>query len=130
MGCEEADKKKQQRLNKIAQEAAEQSHRQALPVVKFASEKELIAGFADYDAVLIAYEESAKARRASPASSNISTINFWTKIISRVWSRGWIDSKRDRKFSGSWRKALRFRTTNFTNRNSALLSFERGKFLL
>lgn len=52
--------KKQQRLNKIAQEAAEQSHRQALPVVKFASEKELIAGFADYDAVLIAYEESAK----------------------------------------------------------------------
>ena len=31
--------KKQQRLNKIAQEAAEQSHRQVLPVVKFASEK-------------------------------------------------------------------------------------------
>ncbi|MGM0167764.1 16S rRNA (-N3)-methyltransferase [Enterococcus sp. AZ135] len=53
-------KKKQQRLNKIAQEAAEQSHRQALPVVNFASEKELIARFTDYDAVLIAYEESAK----------------------------------------------------------------------
>lgn len=53
-------KKKQQRLNKIAQEAAEQSHRQALPTVTFASEKELITSFADYDAVLIAYEESAK----------------------------------------------------------------------
>lgn len=52
--------KKQQRLNKIAQEAAEQSHRQALPKVNFTSEKELIAEFADYDAVLIAYEESAK----------------------------------------------------------------------
>jgi len=52
--------KKQQRLNKIAQEAAEQSHRQALPMVQFASEKELIASFNEYDAVLIAYEESAK----------------------------------------------------------------------
>ncbi|MBO0453299.1 16S rRNA (uracil(1498)-N(3))-methyltransferase [Candidatus Enterococcus murrayae] len=52
--------KKQQRLNKIAQEAAEQSHRQALPKVNFTSEKELMAAFADYDAVLIAYEESAK----------------------------------------------------------------------
>ncbi|MGG5371245.1 16S rRNA (uracil(1498)-N(3))-methyltransferase [Enterococcus sp. AZ196] len=52
--------KKQQRLNKIAQEAAEQSHRQALPKVNFTSEKELMAAFADYDAVLVAYEESAK----------------------------------------------------------------------
>lgn len=52
--------KKKKRLNKIAQEAAEQSHRQALPAVNFLSEKELIASFSDYDAVLIAYEESAK----------------------------------------------------------------------
>ncbi|MFC4770771.1 16S rRNA (uracil(1498)-N(3))-methyltransferase [Enterococcus hermanniensis] len=52
--------KKQQRLNKIAQEAAEQSHRQALPTVCFASAKELIRLFEEYDAVLIAYEESAK----------------------------------------------------------------------
>ncbi|MGG5317396.1 16S rRNA (uracil(1498)-N(3))-methyltransferase [Enterococcus sp. AZ072] len=53
--------KKQQRLNKIIQEAAEQSHRQFLPHLAFlASEKELISTFAKYDEVLIAYEESAK----------------------------------------------------------------------
>ncbi|GCF93253.1 ribosomal RNA small subunit methyltransferase E [Enterococcus florum] len=54
-------KKKQQRLQKIIQEAAEQSHRQYLPDIQFVDkEKELIHLFAAYDTVLVAYEESAK----------------------------------------------------------------------
>lgn len=53
--------KKVQRLQKIAQEAAEQSQRQLQPTVEFfTSTQQLTAVFNDYDAVLVAYEESAK----------------------------------------------------------------------
>lgn len=53
--------KKTQRLTKIAQEAAEQSQRQLRPTVEFLTGiKELVAIFSNYDAVLVAYEESAK----------------------------------------------------------------------
>lgn len=52
--------KKLQRFNKIIQEAAEQSHRQHLPQLTFLSQKELQQKFTEYDAVLVAYEESAK----------------------------------------------------------------------
>lgn len=53
--------KREQRLNKIAQEAAEQAHRQHAPQVELL---DTISSFydklKDYDLVLIAYEESAK----------------------------------------------------------------------
>lgn len=53
--------KKQERLQKIAQEAAEQSQRQVTPQVELLqSEKELVNKLADFDVVLVAYEESAK----------------------------------------------------------------------
>lgn len=53
--------KKQQRLAKIAQEAAEQSHRQSVPKVHLLTKKEaLMQQWAHFDAVLVAYEESAK----------------------------------------------------------------------
>lgn len=53
--------KKQQRLEKITQEAAEQSQRSFLPnVTLLANEKDLISFFSQYDYILVAYEESAK----------------------------------------------------------------------
>ncbi|SJZ95721.1 16S rRNA (uracil1498-N3)-methyltransferase [Pilibacter termitis] len=53
--------KKQIRLQKIAQEAAEQSHRTHLPKVELlANIQELYSRFVDYQEILIAYEESAK----------------------------------------------------------------------
>ena len=53
--------KKEDRLKKIAQEAAEQSHRQVQPTIFFVNQLEnLIEQFSHYDAVLVAYEESAK----------------------------------------------------------------------
>lgn len=53
--------KKQERLNKIAKEAAEQAHRQFQPQVKlFASFEKIVAEFSQYDHVLVAYEEAAK----------------------------------------------------------------------
>ena len=73
--------KKQQRLNKIAQEAAEQSHRQALPTVNFNSEKELTASFADYDAVLIAYEESAKQGEQAQLVQTFQALEAGQKLL-------------------------------------------------
>ena len=60
-------KKNQERLQKIAQEAAEQSHRTHIPeVVQPLSFKQLIQTFSFYDAVFIADEEDAKlAERTS-----------------------------------------------------------------
>ena len=60
-------KKNQERLQKIAQEAAEQSHRTHIPqVVQPISFKQLVQTFNNYDAVFIADEEDAKlAERTS-----------------------------------------------------------------
>lgn len=53
--------KKQQRLAKIAQEAAEQSQRQLTPnITLLANEGQLWDKLTDYDAIVVAYEESAK----------------------------------------------------------------------
>lgn len=58
---EKKRQKKQQRLAKIAQEAAEQSQRQVTPPVELLkSKQDLLAEFSQYDYVLAAYEESAK----------------------------------------------------------------------
>lgn len=54
-------KKNQERLQKIAKEAAEQSHRTHIPEIQAPiSFKQLIARIADFDAVFIADEEDAK----------------------------------------------------------------------
>ncbi|MEK6189485.1 MAG: 16S rRNA (uracil(1498)-N(3))-methyltransferase [Carnobacterium alterfunditum] len=54
--------KKIERLQKIAQEAAEQSHRTKVPTLQpLASVKQLIEMKEQFDVCLVAYEESAKA---------------------------------------------------------------------
>lgn len=53
--------KKQARLQKIAQEAAEQAHRQVCPTIElYTAMTELFANVPNYDQVLVAYEEAAK----------------------------------------------------------------------
>jgi 16S rRNA (uracil1498-N3)-methyltransferase len=68
---EKKGKKKVERWNKIAKEAAEQSHRSFVPVVSEPiSLSELIQASKDYDYKLVAYEESAKeGERASFAGA-------------------------------------------------------------
>lgn len=74
--------KKQQRLNKIIQEAAEQSHRQFLPHLSFlASEKELVSAFTDYDEVLIAYEESAKQGEQAQLVQTLQKLTPGSKLL-------------------------------------------------
>ncbi len=54
--------KKTERLQKIAQEAAEQSHRTKIPTVQsLSSVKQLVEMKDQFDVCLVAYEESAKA---------------------------------------------------------------------
>ncbi|RIW37594.1 16S rRNA (uracil(1498)-N(3))-methyltransferase [Bacillus salacetis] len=63
---EKKAKKKTERWEKIAKEAAEQSHRQHVPVVHSpVSLKELLSLAADYDHKIVAFEEDAKAGEQS-----------------------------------------------------------------
>lgn len=74
--------KKQQRLNKIIQEAAEQSHRQFLPQLAFVTnEKELVSAFTDYDEVLIAYEESAKLGEQAQLVQTLQKLTPGSKLL-------------------------------------------------
>lgn len=97
-------KKKQQRLNKIAQEAAEQSHRQALPVVNFASEKELIARFSEYDAVLIAYEESAKQGEQAQLVQTFQQLSAGQKLLAVFGPEGGLTPKEIESFQAAGAK--------------------------
>jgi 16S rRNA (uracil1498-N3)-methyltransferase len=61
---EKKGRKNQERLQKIAQEAAEQSHRTHIPDIKMPiSFKQLLAVLPEYDAVFIADEEDAKGEK-------------------------------------------------------------------
>lgn len=97
-------KKKQQRLNKIAQEAAEQSHRQALPIVNFASEKELIARFSEYDAVLIAYEESAKQGEQAQLVQTFQQLSAGQKLLAVFGPEGGLTPKEIENFQAAGAK--------------------------
>lgn len=61
---EKKSRKNQERLQKIAQEAAEQSHRTHIPNIRMPiSFKQLLAVLPEYDAVFIADEEDAKGEK-------------------------------------------------------------------
>lgn len=67
--------KKQLRLQKIAQEAAEQSHRTCIPKIKnILTFKQLLTHLAQYTYVLVAYEESAKTKEMTQFKSILSKL--------------------------------------------------------
>ncbi|WP_339215589.1 16S rRNA (uracil(1498)-N(3))-methyltransferase [Solibacillus sp. FSL W8-0372] len=69
-------KKNQERLQKIAQEAAEQSHRTHIPQVEEPiSFKQLIQKFANYDAIFIADEEDAKLENRTSFKQKLQSLN-------------------------------------------------------
>lgn len=74
--------KKKDKLDKIVLGAAEQSRRQVLPEIRFFEKlTELIAEFAKFDQVLIAYEESAKAGEQSMFAQSMSQLQAGQKIL-------------------------------------------------
>lgn len=69
-------KKNQERLQKIAQEAAEQSHRTHIPeIVQPVSFKQLVQTFDNYDAVFIADEEEAKLAERTSFKQKLQALN-------------------------------------------------------
>lgn len=80
------DKKKSEkkiaRLNKIAQEAAEQSHRTRIPKISpVLSFKELLNLAPSYDACLVAYEESAKEGEALNFAKTLDKLQPNDKVL-------------------------------------------------
>lgn len=94
-------KKNQERLQKIALEAAEQSHRTHIPeVVGSISVKKLIELFVNYDVVFIADEEDAKAEQRTRFADKLKTVydNESTKILCIFGPEGGISRKESEAF--------------------------------
>ncbi|OTN77741.1 hypothetical protein A5886_002842 [Enterococcus sp. 8G7_MSG3316] len=74
--------KKQQRLHKIAQEAAEQSQRQVAPsVTLLATEKAFWDHLSTYDHILVAYEESAKQGEIAMLLQVLTEVKPGSKVL-------------------------------------------------
>ena len=74
--------KKQQRLQKIAKEAAEQSHRNVVPNIHdLLSFKELLKKSAEYDVLFVADEEDAKLEKRTRFVEVISKIDNQQSIL-------------------------------------------------
>lgn len=74
--------KKQERLNKIATEAAEQSQRQKIPEVELlAQTAELLSCFSNFTHVLVAYEESAKQGEHSTLMTTLNQMTHGESLL-------------------------------------------------
>lgn len=74
--------KKKEKLEKIVTGASEQSKRNRLPEVRlFASQSDFLAQFSQFDKILIAYEESAKAGEKSQLAKTLKTLQKGEKIL-------------------------------------------------
>lgn len=74
--------KKQQRLEKIAQEAAEQSQRQQRPAVRLLTkETDFLAELSNYDHIVVAYEESAKMGEQSHLVKLLQKVQPGAKVL-------------------------------------------------
>ncbi|MBC2181958.1 16S rRNA (uracil(1498)-N(3))-methyltransferase [Listeria sp. FSL L7-0233] len=86
--------KKIERLQKIAQEAAEQSHRTIIPEVHYAASfKELMFDHVHYDYVIAAYEESAREGEDSALASLFQTIKPGQSVLCIFGPEGGISEK-------------------------------------
>lgn len=83
--------KKQQRLEKIAQEAAEQSHRQVTPQVHLlATINELYQMLPHFDQIIVAYEESAKAGEQAQLVQLLQSVQPGQRILALFGPEGGI----------------------------------------
>jgi len=88
--------KKIERWNKIAKEAAEQSHRQMVPnVTSVQTLKQLLANASQYDICLFAYEETAKQGQLAQLKQTLSTIENHKKLLVIVGPEGGISEKEE-----------------------------------
>lgn len=82
---------KQERLAKIAKEAAEQSHRQFIPAIQdLMNLKQLMSIRNDYDVCLVAYEEDARSIEHSQLRQVFNELEAGQKILIVFGSEGGI----------------------------------------
>lgn len=88
--------KKVERWNKIAKEAAEQSHRQMVPTVTDVyTFKQLLDRASQYDVCLFAYEETAKQGQLAQLKQSLSEIQVNGKMLVVVGPEGGISEKEE-----------------------------------
>lgn len=94
--------KKEEKLAKIVQGAAEQSKRNRLPEVKLFEKKvDFMKKLEGFDKILIAYEESAKEGELSALASSIKTWKSGDKILLLFGPEGGISPKEIAAFEAS-----------------------------
>ncbi|MGO3196064.1 16S rRNA (uracil(1498)-N(3))-methyltransferase [Vagococcus salmoninarum] len=94
--------KRQERLTKIAKEAAEQSHRLVQPEVTLYSQmSEFMATLANYDHVLVAYEESAKAGEHGQLVKTLSQIKPGESLLAVFGPEGGLSPQEIQTFLGA-----------------------------
>lgn len=86
--------KKQQRLEKIAQEAAEQSHRQVTPEITLhESNQAFYQSLNNYDVIVIAYEESAKKGEKSHLAQILTQVKPGSRVLGIFGPEGGLTPK-------------------------------------
>lgn len=86
--------KKQQRLMKIAQEAAEQSHRQVTPTIELLdSEAFFFQKLAQFDVVMVAYEESAKQGESAQLAKILQQVEKGSRLLAIFGPEGGLSPK-------------------------------------
>lgn len=74
--------KKSGKLSKIAQGAAEQSKRNRIPQIQlFEKKTDFLAALADFDCIIVAYEESAKEGEAAALVQALSGLEAGAKVL-------------------------------------------------
>lgn len=113
--------KKIERLQKIAQEAAEQSHRTVIPEVHYAASfKELMFDHVHYDYVITAYEESAREGEDSALASLFQTMKPGQSVLCIFGPEGGI-SEKELLHLQEVNAKLAGLAKNFKNRNCSAL---------
>ncbi|MFB1080617.1 16S rRNA (uracil(1498)-N(3))-methyltransferase [Jeotgalibacillus sp. JSM ZJ347] len=93
-------KKKAERWNKIAKEAAEQSHRSVIPQVdEPVSAKQLRSSFHEYDAIMMAYEEDAKSGESSNFYQVLNQLKPDSKVLVIIGPEGGLSESEVEQFT-------------------------------
>ncbi|WP_070326983.1 16S rRNA (uracil(1498)-N(3))-methyltransferase [Exiguobacterium aurantiacum] len=85
--------KKVDRLQKIMQEAAEQSYRAVVPTCAYVSSRDLLDDFSNYDVVVIAYEESAKQGEQAALAAVFKALERGQRLLLIVGPEGGFDEQ-------------------------------------
>lgn len=99
--------KRQEKFAKIALGAAQQSKRNRVPQVRlFANKKDLLASLTDFDQVLVAYEESAKAGERSQLAQAIDHLQTGQRVLIIFGPEGGLSPKEIQEFQEHEAKLL------------------------